>query len=287
MGGLGKGLDALFNTTMIEEIQNDSKIAKEQKQGEEKVERIKINRIEPNRNQPRKDFDEDKLQELADSIKEHGVIQPIIVVKRNDYYEIVAGERRWRASKKVGLKTIPAIVRDLDEKKNREAALIENIQRQDLNVIEEAKAIKEIMEEYSLTQEQMAERLGKKRSSLANIVRLLNLDERVQQLIIEGELTEGHGKVLVAHPKDKQYDMALNIIKNGGTVRVLEEKILRKKSKIKPDKQREVIIKDIENNLKELLGTKVKLESKKDKGKIIIEYFSEEELERIIEYLNK
>ena len=186
MTGLGKGLDALFANN-IEEIRDN-----------EVIEKLKITEVEPNRNQPRKNFDEEALDELAESIKRYGVIQPIIVVKKEDYYEIVAGERRWRASKKAGLKEIPAIVREGDERKNKEIALIENVQREDLNAYEKALGIKELMDEYGLTQQEVAEILGKSRSGIANTVRILNLDERVLELVKEGKLQEGHARTLLA-----------------------------------------------------------------------------------------
>ena len=199
--GLGKGLDALFSTPIIDDEEvSSNEIAK----------MLKINEIEPNKKQARKIFDDEALEELANSIKEYGVIQPIIVSKKDKYYEIVAGERRWRASKKAGLTEIPAIVKEDDEKRNKEISLIENIQREDLNPIEKARGIKLLMDEYELTQAEVAEIVGKSRSSIANTVRILNLDERVINLAIEGKLTEGHCKALMSITDgDKQYDMAL------------------------------------------------------------------------------
>ena len=188
--GLGKGLDALFGGDLInEEIEENEDI----KDGE-KITKIKLTEIEPNRNQPRKKFDEESLEELANSIKEYGLIQPIVVAKKEDYYEIVAGERRWRASKKAGLKEVPVIIREDDERRNKEIALIENIQREDLNPIEKAMGIRSLMDEYGLTQQKVADILGKARSSIANTVRILNLDQRVIELALEGKLTEGHCK---------------------------------------------------------------------------------------------
>ena len=227
MTGLGKGLDALFNSTTIieEEIPKENEIVKN----------IKIIEIEPNKEQARKTFDEESIDELANSIKEYGVIQPIIVTKKDKYYEIVAGERRWRASKRAGLTEIPAIVREDDERRNREISLIENIQREDLNPIEKARGIKVLMEEYDLTQQKVADILGKSRSSIANTVRILNLDERVIDLALQGKLTEGHCKALMAITDgDKQYDMALYMIESGDTVREAEKKMqVRKKMKKK------------------------------------------------------
>ena len=200
--GLGKGLDALFSTPIVTEESNDNNLVKQ----------IKINEIEPNKAQARKKFDEESIEDLANSIKEYGVIQPIIVSKKDNYYEIVAGERRWRASKKAGLDTIPAIIRDNDEQKNQEISLIENIQREDLNPIEKARGIRQLMDEYNLTQEKVAEKLGKSRSAIANTVRILNLDERVINLALEGKLSEGHCKSLMSiDDPEKQYKMALYI----------------------------------------------------------------------------
>ena len=274
--GLGKGLDALFSSPIVEE----------DRRGEE-VKQLKLNEIEPNKSQARKIFDEEAIEELANSIKEYGVIQPIIVSNKGDYYEIIAGERRWRASKKAGLKTIPAIIRDDNEQKNKEISLIENIQREDLNPIEKARGIKLLMDEYNLTQVKVAERLGKSRSSIANTVRILNLDERVIDLALEGKLTEGHCKSLMAiDDGDKQYKMALYIIESGDSVRALEKKVkVRKKVGNKQDKYLP-IYRDIENTFQEFFGTKVKLDAGERKGKIIIQYNSNDDLERILSLLN-
>lgn len=288
--GLGKGLGALLSTNIeniSEKANNSSSYSSLNDSNEsEKVYKININEIEPNKNQPRKNFEEEKIDELAESIKEHGIIQPIIVVKREGFYQIIAGERRWRASKKAGIKEIPAIIRKDDEKSNKQISLIENIQRQDLNPIEEAIAIKNLMEEHGFTQEEIAKSLGKSRSSIANIVRILNLDENVKKLVEDGKLTLGHCKVLLAQPKDKQYKLALDIIKNNESVRKLEDKI--KNNKIKKDKRSlSPIYQEIEDEFKNYFGTKVTLNSGKNKGKITIEYFSNEELERILELIRK
>lgn len=274
--GLGKGLDALFANNI-----NDEEIKEN-----EVIEKLKITEVEPNRNQPRKNFDEEALEELAESIKRYGVIQPIIVVKKDDYYEIVAGERRWRASKKAGLKEIPAIVREGDERKNKEIALIENVQREDLNAYEKALGIKELMDEYELTQQEVSEILGKSRSSIANTVRILNLDERVLELVKQGKLAEGHARTLLAiEDKDKQYQTALRMIEKGATVRDFEKNVSFKKNmKQKADKY-EAIFRDIENSFQGFFGTKVKLEPGKRKGKIVIEYANNEDLERILELI--
>ena len=290
---LGKGLDALFPSNV-----NVSALGEEPDISKESVVEIKINNIEPNVNQPRKNFDDDKIADLAESIKVHGVLQPIIVAKKGDYYQIIAGERRWRASKKAGLKTMPAIVREYDEKKTREVALIENLQRQDLNALETAKAIKELMEEHSLTQEEISKTLGKSRSAIANTLRILNLDERVQDLVAKGKISEGHARTLASIPSpQKQYKLAMDIINLDLNVREAEErsKIAKEEviNKTKPKKKEtsgklNIIYKDIENRLKEALGTKVTFKPvTKSKGKIIIEYFSSEELDRILEMLEK
>ena len=286
--GLGKGLEALFPSNV--DVQN---LGQNISKSDEGVIELKLNEIEPDINQPRKTFDDEKLQELADSIKEHGVIQPIIVSKRDEYYQIIAGERRWRASKKAGLKTIPAIIRDYDEKKIREISLIENIQRQNLNPVETAKAIKELMDVHDMTQDDIAKTLGKSRSTIANTLRVLNLDERVQEMIESGQISEGHARTLASiESPAKQYKLALDIINMDLSVRDAENYAKSKKEgkefkKPAPKKGKlEVICKDLENEMKRVLGTKVTLNAAtKSRGKIIIEYFSAEELERILEIM--
>ena len=270
--GLGKGLDALFGTPIMQEVKQ-----------EELVKHLNINEIEPNRAQARKIFDDEAIEDLSNSIKEYGVIQPIIVSKKEKYYEIIAGERRWRASKKAGLTEIPAIIRNDNEQRNKEISLIENIQREDLNPIEKARGIKVLMEEYDLTQQQVAEKLGKSRSSIANTVRILNLDERVINLALEGKLTEGHCKSLMSiDDQERQYKMALYIIESGDSVREAEKKMkVRKKASKKNDKYIP-IYRDIENTFQGFFGTKVKLDAGERKGKIIIQYNSNDDLERIL-----
>ena len=276
MSGLGKGLDALFSNTPADEEIGKNEIVKN----------LKIIDIEPNKEQARKMFDEESLEELSESIKNYGVIQPIIVTKKDNYYEIIAGERRWRASKKAGLTEIPAIIREDDERKNREISLIENIQREDLNPIEKARGIKVLMEEYDLTQQKVAEILGKSRSSIANSVRILNLDERVINLALEGKLTEGHCKALMAIDNpEKQYNMALYMIESGDTVREAEKKMQVRKKMKKKDERYEAIYRDIENTFQGFFGTKVKLDAGTKKGKIIIEYNSNEDLERLLDLI--
>lgn len=279
--GLGKGLNALFAETMedAEEIKNEKKI------DGEVVHTLKITEVEPDRNQPRKQFDEEALEELADSIKRYGLIQPIIVTKKDGYYKIVAGERRWRASKKAGLSTIQAIVRENDEKKNKEIALIENIQREDLNAVEKAMGMKLLMEEYSLTQAQLAEIVGKSRSGVANTLRILNLDERVLELAKQGKITEGHCRALLAYEDgDKQLAEAMKLIEKGRTVRDIERKTQRNKPQ-KVDQRYAAICNDIEDTFQSFFGTKVKVDAGKRSGKIIINYSTNDELARILELI--
>ena len=274
--GLGKGLDALFaDNNTIEEIKENERILN-----------LKILEVEPNREQPRKHFDEETLEELAESIKRYGLIQPIIVTKKENYYSIIAGERRWRACKKAGLTEIPAIVREDDDRKNKEIALIENIQREDLNAYEKAIGIKVLMEEYELTQQEVSEILGKSRSAIANTVRILNLDERVLELVKEGKLTEGHCRTLLPiEDGDKQYLAALRMIEKGTTVREAEQRNKLKKQQKKKSDKYEAIYRDIEDSFQSFFGTKVKLDAGKRKGKIVIEYSSNDDLERILELI--
>lgn len=282
--GLGKGLDALFSSNVIEEVKNEEE---ERKEGEI-VTNLKIIDVEPNKNQARKKFDTESLEELAESIKRYGVIQPIVVTKKEKYYEIIAGERRWRASKLAGLTEIPAIIRENDERKNQEISLIENIQREDLNPIEKAKGFKVLMEDYGLTQQQLADTLGISRSTLANTVRLLNLSPKVMELVMDGKLTEGHCRaLLVIEDPDKQYDMALRIIERGDNVRQLENRVGLGSKASKKNQKYEAIYRDIEDSFQDFFGTKVKLNAGKKKGKIIIEYNSNEDLERLLELIKE
>ncbi len=274
--GLGKGLDALFSSQMFEETINSNN-------NDDVVKNIRVNEIEPNKAQARKFFDDESIEDLSNSIKEYGVIQPIIVSKKKGYYEIIAGERRWRASKKAGLDEIPAIIKDDNKQRNQEISLIENIQREDLNPIEKARGIKVLMEEYNLTQASVAEKLGKSRSSIANTVRLLNLDERVINLALEGKLTEGHCKTLMSiEDPDKQFKMANYIIESGDSVRDAEKRMKNKKKAVKKNNNYMPIYRDIENTFQEFFGTKVKLDAGEKKGKIIIQYSSNDDLERIM-----
>ena len=284
--GLGKGLDALFSDKTV--IEN---ITEERKEGE-RIEKIKVMDIEPNRNQPRRNFDMEAIEELAESIKIYGIIQPIIVSKKDGYYEIVAGERRWRASKKAGLTEIPCIIRSDDERKSKEITLIENIQREDLNPIEKAKGFKQLIDEYGLKQQELADIMGMNRSTVTNCLRILNLDERVINLALEGKLTEGHCRSLLGYEDPEiQYKMALKIIETGQTVSDIERNLKNSKNvkkNAKEDRKKyEAIYRDIEDRFQGFFGTKVKLDAGVKSGKIIIKYSSNEDLERILELINK
>ena len=274
MTGLGKGLDALFGP--VEEKLQENDVLKN----------LNINEVEPNRLQPRKNFNQEALEELAESIKKYGVIQPIVVTKQEDYYEIIAGERRWRASKLAGLTEIPVIIRENDQRKNKEIALIENIQREDLNAYEKALGIKNLMEDYSLTQEEVAKILGKSRSSIANSVRILNLNPDVLEFAKQGKLTEGHCKALMAitDPK-KQYETAVRMIEKGESVRQAEKKARLKKKSPGVDAKYQILFNDIEDSFQSFFGTKVKLDAGRKKGKIIIEYNSNDDLERLLDLI--
>ena len=272
--GLGKGLDALFSMPVAEE--------EIQKEGEA-LRNLKVLEIEPNREQARKIFDQDSLQELADSIKMYGVIQPIVVTEKEGYYSIIAGERRWRAAKIAGLTEIPAIVKENDERKNKEISLIENLQREDLNPIDKAMGIKALADEYGLKQEEIAKILGKSRSAVANTVRILNLSPKVLELAKEGKITEGHCRsLLMETDPELQYRMALRIINNNQSVRQAEAKIHRKKNTKQYDPRYEVMYRDIEDSFTGFFGTKVKVDAGKRSGKIVIEYKTNDDLERIL-----
>ncbi len=274
MTGLGKGLDALFGPTPIEE----------QVQENDTLKTLKITEVEPNRNQPRKRFDQESLEELATSIKEYGLIQPIVVTKKDNYYSIIAGERRWRASKIAGLKEIPAIIREDNEKINSEISLIENMQREDLNPVEKAMGIKTLIDNYNMSQEEIAQKIGKGRSTIANWVRVLNLEPRVLEMAKEGKLSESHCKALLAiTDPEQQYLTAIHILERGTTVRQMEKKA---KSKIKETKEEQkrnhILYKSIEDTFQGFFGSKVRLDAGKRRGKIIIEYTSNDDLERIL-----
>lgn len=283
--GLGKGLDSL--------IPKGEAVKKSSSKSNNGVVELDINQVEPNKNQPRKNFDQDALNELADSIKQYGVIQPIVVQKIDDYYEIIAGERRWRAAKIAKLKKIPVVIKNFSEQEIVEIALIENIQREDLNPIEEAEAYKRLIDEYNLKQEEMAERLSKSRTSITNSMRLLKLSSKVQKLVISGELSSGHARALIpVEDANKQYTLALEIIKNKLSVRETEKLVkalLEPKKKVKKAvPENDFVYRDIEGKIKDIVGTKVKINNKPGgKGKIEIEYYSTEDLERLIDLFEK
>ena len=279
--GLGKGLGALIPEEIEVEV-ND--ITNE----------ISIDLVLPNDGQPRKKFDEEKILQLSESIREHGIIQPIIVKKEHNKYIIIAGERRWRAAKLAGLKKVPVIVMNLSDKNILEISLIENIQRQDLNPIEEANAYRKLIDEHKLTQEELSKRIGKSRTAIANCMRLLNLDKRVQDYLIDGVISEGHGRALLSLDKgDLQYNIAQAIIDENLSVRetekliknILENKDNKEKKEDKPEVNNPYYS-DLKNRLEDFFGTKVYLNNKKNKGKIEIEYYSEDDLQRILDILH-
>lgn len=296
-GGLGKGLDSLIPDTG-KTAEKEKKVKVVEKVIEKVVEKpieikLKINQVEPNREQPRKVFDEESLQELAESIKQFGVLQPLIVQQRKDYYEIIAGERRWRAAKLAGLKEVPVVIREMTDQEIVEISLIENIQRENLNPIEEAAAYKRLLTEFNLKQEEVAERVSKSRTAVTNSMRLLKLDERVQQMVIEGMLSTGHARALLAiEDNDLQFQMATKIYNEKLSVRDVE-KLVKNLGKKKPEKKEEnaqqaAVFQDLEEKMKAALGTKVSINRKNDqKGKIEIEYYSMDELERLMEILMK
>ena len=277
MTGLGKGLDALFGPTPEEEQPRENDTMKN----------LKITEVEPNREQARKTFDQEALEELASSIKEYGLIQPIVVTKKEGYYSIIAGERRWRASKIAGLKEIPAIIREDNEKINSEISLIENMQREDLNPVEKAMGIKVLMENYGMSQEEVAKKLGKGRSTIANWTRVLNLEPRVLEMAKEGKITEGHCKaLLMITDPEKQYLAATQLFERGITVRQMEQKSKINVSK-EEEKRNHILYKKIEDTFQGFFGSKVRLNPGKRRGKIVIEYTSNDDLERIMGLLNK
>ncbi len=283
MTGLGKGLDALFANVNVEPEEEN---IKDELENSGNLKTLKITDVEPNREQPRKQFKQEALEELAESIKEYGIIQPIVVAEQEGYYSIIAGERRWRAAKLAGLEEIPAIIRENDEQKNREIALIENIQREDLNPYEKAVGIRNLMDKYGLTQEEVSKRIGKSRSAVSNTVRILNLAPDVLELVKEGKLSEGHCKALAAitDPK-RQYEMAVRMIERGESVRQAEQKNLRAKKEKYLDPKYKMLYDDIEDKFQGFFGTKVKLDQGKRKGKIIIEYNGNADLERILDLI--
>ncbi len=306
--GLGKGLGAFFGEEVVQEVVKEQtgeslenperEIEKDQIQKSDIEEEsgeifVKISKIEPNREQPRKDFKEEQLQELADSIRQYGVLQPLLVQKKGDLYEIIAGERRWRAAKLAGVKEIPVVIREYGKQQAMEIALIENVQREDLNPIEEAVAYQRLMQEFHLKQEEIAERVSKNRSTITNSMRLLNLVPEVQQMLMEGLITSGHARALLAiQDEDNQLKLAEKIVQNHLSVREVEKAVKaigkepKEKKKEKEDEALELIFKNLEDRMKMVVGTKVNISRKdRSKGKIEIEYYSEAELERIVELI--
>lgn len=288
--GLGKGLDSLIPNAVGEakvkkEVKNNITEAK----GPETI--VKITKVEPNREQPRKNFDEDALQELADSIKQFGLLQPILVQDRKDHYEIIAGERRWRAAKLAGLKEVPVIIRNYTEQEIVEISLIENIQREDLNPIEEAQAYKRLLTEFNLKQDEVAERVSKSRAAVTNSIRLLKLSNEVQQMVIDEMISTGHARALLAvENPEEQYTLAQKIFDEKLSVRDVEKMVKNLHKPAKPkkmdDKTLQAIYQDIEEKLKQKLSTKVTVSSKGDgAGKIEIEFYNHDDLDRLLDMI--
>lgn len=294
--GLGKGIDSLIPNVVGEtKVKKEAPAAADKKtsgtEGPETM--VKITMVEPNREQPRKNFDEDALQELADSIKQFGLLQPILVQDRKDHYEIIAGERRWRASRMAGLQEIPVIIRNYSDQEIVEISLIENIQREDLNPIEEAQAYKRLLTEFNLKQDEVAERVSKSRAAVTNSVRLLKLSDEVQQMVIDEMISTGHARALLAvEDAEEQYNLAQKIFDEKLSVRDVEKMVknLHKPAKTKKpdDKTLQAIYQDIEEKLKQRLSTKVTVTPKGDgAGKIEIEFYSHEDLERLMDMMRE
>lgn len=293
--GLGKGLGAFFGDDVVQE---EVKIVEKEPYKREKEEipteiKIKLSLIEPNREQPRKDFNEEQLNELAESVKQYGVLQPLLVQKKGDYYELIAGERRWRAAKIAGLKEVPVVIREYNKQQSMEIALIENVQRADLNPIEEAMAYQQLMEEFQLKQEEIAQRVSKNRVTITNSLRLLKLATEVQEMLAEGKLSGGHARALLGlENSEKQIWLAKKAEEEKMSVREVEKavKLLGKAPKEKKidqqDEALQLIFQNLEDRMKTIMGTKVVISKKdKNKGRIEIEYYSESELERIVELI--
>ena len=298
--GLGRGLDALFPEKTKTAPQKSAPIKKEkpiaQKNQEETTESykgekvVKISKVEPNRDQPRKKFDEDALLELSESIKQYGVLQPLLVSDKKDYYEIIAGERRWRAAKMAGLKEIPVLVKEFTDQEMVEISLIENIQREDLNPVEEAEAYKRLIDEFHLKQDEIAERVSKSRTAITNVLRLLKLDNRVQQMMVDEMISAGHARAILGiSDYEKQYSVAMKVFDEKLSVRETEKhvKVITnppKKREVSTDSAEEAIYESLEEKMKNITGTRVFIHRKKNnKGKIEIEYYSRDDLDRIIE----
>ena len=283
--GLGKGLDTLIPNKTVKPAPAEVIVKSE--------ELVDINKVEPNKDQPRKSFNEDSLIELSESIKQHGIVQPLVVMKKDDYFEIIAGERRWRAAKLAGLKEVPVVVKDYSPQEIMEIALIENIQREDLNPIEEAMAYQRLVKEYSLKQDEVAERVSKSRTAITNSLRLLKLDERVQEMLIDENISSGHARALLAiKDNEQQYSVAMKIFDEKLSVRETEKLIKSFDRKETPKKKKEelkndFVYRDLEEQLKMITVTKVTINRRSEKaGKIEIEYYTPEDLEKIVALLN-
>lgn len=291
--GLGKGLDLLIPAAAqkADSVKSEEKV--ESSSAQETL--VKITKVEPNREQPRKNFDEDALQELADSIKQFGLLQPILVQDRKTHYEIIAGERRWRAAKLAGLKEVPVIIRDYTEQEIVEISLIENIQREDLNPIEEAQAYKKLLTEFNLKQDEVAERVSKSRTAVTNSMRLLKLCDEVQQMIIDDMISTGHARALISiEDPEQQYTIAQRVFDEKLSVRYVEKlvkdlnKPQKPKKEVVEDKSLDIIYQDVEEKLKQSLGTKVSIASKGNgAGKLEIEFYTHDDLDKIIELLTR
>lgn len=302
--GLGKGLGAIFGEDVVkenkEETEKKAKAKAETKAAEEMDEKgrilmLKLDLVQPNKEQPRKTFDEEKINELAESIKNYGVLQPLLVQKNDSFYEIIAGERRWRAAKAAGLKEIPAVLKEYSKQEAMEISLIENVQRADLNPIEEALGYKQLIDEFGLTQEEIAVRVAKSRTVISNTMRLLKLDEQIQNMLVQGVITSGHARALLSlEDTQMQLKAAKEILDKKLSVRETERLVKRlqkeasgeKKEEKKKDETLALIYQDLEDRMKSVMGTKVSIHNKdKNKGRIEIEYYSEAELERIVEMI--
>lgn len=285
--GLGKGLSALIP----EDDEKSEVIIKEVVVKEPAEIKVRISQIEPNKEQPRKIFDEDSLIELSESIKQYGVLQPLLVQKKDDYYEIIAGERRWRAAKLAGIKEIPIVIKEYSNQEAVEIALIENIQREDLNPIEEAQAYQRLIKDYKLKQDEVAEKVSKSRAAITNSLRLLKLDKRVQEMVMEGKLSNGHARTIISiEDKDKQFMVAQKIFDENLSVREVEKLMrdLEKPNKVLKKPENDFVYRDFEEKMSKLLATHVTIKNKdNNKGKIEINYYSQEELERIYDLLKK
>lgn len=286
--GLGRGINALIPEDVNEENVVVKEVVKEVIVKEPAETKVRISQVEPNREQPRKIFDEDALIELSESIKQYGVLQPLLVQKKDNYYEIIAGERRWRAAKLAGVKEIPVIIRDYSDQEVMEIALIENIQREDLNPIEEAQAYQRLIKDYKLKQDEVAEKVSKSRAAITNSLRLLKLDKRVQEMVMEGKISNGHARAIIGiEDGDKQYMVAMRIFDEKLSVREVE-KLMKQLDKPKKENKipaNDFVYRDLEDKMTKIMGTQVVIKNKDKKGKIEINYYSQDELERIYELL--